>query len=147
MENIAASSWTMILMTVVFAPVLEELLFRGIILKGMLNMKMNPTKAIVVSALIFGLIHGNPWQTTGAFFLGLVLGWVYQKTQSLIIPILLHAFNNGIASLMMIYGNVESFGDFFSVSEWVIFVVGLIILLLFAFLFVKNKFQPSSSAN
>ena len=147
MENISASSWSMILMTVVLAPILEEILFRGIILKGMLNMKINPTKAIAISALIFGLIHGYPWQAAGAFFLGLILGWVYQKTESLIIPILLHAFNNGIASLMMMYGDAENFAQVFSISEWMVFVVGLILLLFFAFLFVKNKIKPASSFN
>lgn len=138
MENITSSAWPMVLMTVIFAPILEELLFRGIIMKGMLNMKVSPAKAIVFSAAIFGLIHGYPWQAVGAFMLGLVLGFVYYKTKSLVLPIMLHAFNNGIASLMISKFEVENFAHLFLVSEFIILIVGIVVLLIFGFLFHKH---------
>lgn len=137
MENISSSTVSMIITTVIFAPILEEILFRGIILKGMLNQGTNPTKAIVISALVFGAIHGYPWQAVGATLLGLVLGWVYCKTNSLVIPILLHAFNNGMASFIITKYDTESFADTFQVSELILFLVGLVLLSVSGYLFSK----------
>ena len=139
MEDMGESTLAMVLTTVIMAPLLEEILFRGIILKGMLNMKMNPKKAIVISALVFGLIHGYPWQATGAFLLGLVLGWVYYKTQSLLIPILLHAFNNGVAALMIDQYNVEDFSGLFQVSQYITLAIGMVLLIGSAILFNNIK--------
>ena len=78
---------------VLIAPILEEIIFRGIILRGLLT-RYSPKYAIVFSALIFGLIHGKPLQIWGAFVTGLILGWIYYKTQSIGTTILLHSFLN-----------------------------------------------------
>ncbi len=80
-------------------PICEEIIFRGVILEGLLK-KYNPTKAIIFSALIFGLIHMQPLQVMGTFFAGLILGWIYVKTQSLWGVIVLHVINNVIAFSM-----------------------------------------------
>lgn len=77
-------------------PVCEEIIFRGVILEGLAK-KYNPTKALIFSALIFGLIHMQPLQVIGAFFAGLILGWIYIKTQSLWVVIALHIINNFVA--------------------------------------------------
>jgi len=81
---------------VLIGPVCEEIFFRGIILEGFAK-KYDPTKAIIFSALIFGLIHLQPLQVIGAFFAGLILGWIYLKTKSLWVVIALHVINNFIA--------------------------------------------------
>jgi len=77
----------------VAAPLLEEVLFRGIVLDGFLK-NYNPTKAIVWSAVIFGLVHLNPYQFIPAFLIGLIMGWIYWKTGSLWLCILIHFINN-----------------------------------------------------
>lgn len=77
-------------------PICEEIIFRGVILKGFLK-HYSPTKAIVFSALIFGVIHFIPLQVVSAFFAGLVLGYIYYKTKSLWIPIIIHILNNVLA--------------------------------------------------
>lgn len=87
-----------ILSAVLLAPILEEVLLRGIILDGFLT-RYSPAKSIVWSAVIFGVMHLNPVQTVGATVLGLVLGWLYYRTQSLWPCIFLHFVNNGIGSL------------------------------------------------
>ncbi|MCP3933238.1 MAG: CPBP family intramembrane metalloprotease [Bacteroidetes bacterium] len=81
---------------VIIGPVCEEIIFRGIILEGFFK-KYKPNKAILFSALIFGLIHFQPLQVIPAFFIGLVLGWIYFKTQSLWVCIGIHVLNNLIA--------------------------------------------------
>lgn len=94
-------------------PVCEEIIFRGVILEGLAK-KYDPTKALIFSALIFGLIHLQPLQVIAAFFAGLILGWIYLKTQSLWIVIALHVINNfaaftfsdlGTASTRTLIGN------------------------------------------
>lgn len=78
------------------APVLEELLFRGVLLKGLLR-NYRPAVAIGQSALLFGLLHLSPAQSISTALLGLLLGWLYYRTQSLGLCIGLHMLNNLLA--------------------------------------------------
>jgi len=81
---------------VIFAPLLEELFCRGIILRGLLH-HTTPAKAIIWSAVMFGVMHMNPWQAIPAFLLGLLMGWIYWKTRSLWAVIFIHFINNGFS--------------------------------------------------
>ena len=91
--------WSSFLLTAVFAPIFEEWLCRGMVLRGLLT-KMKPVWAIVVSALFFALIHLNPWQALNAFIIGVVMGYVYYKTGSLWLTMLIHFVNNGTAVVL-----------------------------------------------
>lgn len=84
-----------LLTRVMAMPVLEELLFRGVILNGLLGSR-RPWVAIGQSALLFGLIHFNPAQSLSAGLAGVLLGWLYYRTRSLGLCIGLHALNNGL---------------------------------------------------
>jgi membrane protease YdiL (CAAX protease family) len=98
-------------------PILEEVLFRGIILEGFLN-RYRPGKAIFWSAFLFGLFHLNPWQFIPAFLIGLLLGYIYLKTRSLFPVIFIHVINNSFSYLMVyIFGeDVLSYRDIFTES-------------------------------
>jgi membrane protease YdiL (CAAX protease family) len=89
------------LSAVVAAPLAEEWLCRGVILKGLLT-HYSPRKAIIWSAVLFGVLHMNPWQAIPAFCLGLAIGWVYWLTRSLWPCIFMHAVNNGLAFLLLL---------------------------------------------
>ena len=78
----------------VLAPMLEEMLFRGIILRSFLR-QYSTRRAIVFSALLFGLAHLNIYQFASASLIGLLFGWLYARTRSLLPCILLHATYNG----------------------------------------------------
>lgn len=91
--------WSSFLLTAIFAPIFEEWLCRGMILRGLLT-KMKPGWAIFISALFFALIHMNPWQALNAFIIGAVMGFVYYKTGSLWLTMLIHFVNNGTAVIM-----------------------------------------------
>ncbi|NAW51079.1 CPBP family intramembrane metalloprotease [Elizabethkingia argentiflava] len=136
-------SWepmALFLMTSFFAPVLEEIIFRGIIQKGMINKGVSPAKSIFISAVIFGLVHANPWQFLGALLIGLIFGYVYFKTKTLLLPILLHAFNNFLSSMLMLYTSEESLATFFKISEIYLLLIGVVIISFFGYLFIyKNK--------
>lgn len=86
-----------IVTVVIAAPILEEILCRGIVLKGLLQ-NYSPQKAIIISAIFFAVIHLNPWQALPAFFGGLFLGWVYYKTQSVFPGMIVHATINAAAT-------------------------------------------------
>jgi uncharacterized protein len=96
-ENPVASITTV----AIAAPILEEILFRGIILHGFLK-NYGASFSIAFSSLLFALIHGNVAQGLGAFLMGLFMGWLYWKTKSLYLPILLHFINNSISCVAML---------------------------------------------
>lgn len=89
-----------VLMLVVLAPIMEEVLFRGILLESVRS-KHSAGRAIVVSALMFGVIHFIPQQVVNAFVIGLILGYIYVRTESLWPVIVIHALNNAMAYVIM----------------------------------------------
>lgn len=95
----------------IFAPVVEEIVFRGAILRILLSLFSRSWHwvAIIFSALIFGAIHLNLAQGLHAFVIGLLLGWMYYRTSSVVPGILLHWINNTVAYLM--FHLMPQFGD------------------------------------
>ena len=79
---------------------MEETLFRGLI-QGSINERDGAAKAILLSALLFGVFHMIPQQAINAFLVGIILGYIYFRTKSLLTVIILHALNNGISYLML----------------------------------------------
>ena len=79
------------------APVCEELVFRGAILRALLHWTPRHWVAIAISAFLFALIHANPAQMPHAFVIGLLLGWLYYRTDSIVPGIVYHWINNSIA--------------------------------------------------
>ena len=86
----------------ILAPLAEEIVFRGAILRSLLDMmsKKNHWVAIMISAAIFGAVHGNSAQFVNALLMGLILGWMYYRTRSLVPGILLHWVNNTVAFVL-----------------------------------------------
>lgn len=138
MESMTNDTATLFLLAVLMAPVFEEIVFRGIIQKGLINKCFRPQKAIWITAILFGLVHMNPWQFVGAVLLGYVLGLVYHKTNSLLLAILLHGFNNLTSTLLIKYSGIESFSEFFNLSEWTILVIGIVLFSISHQMFLKK---------
>ena len=89
------------------APILEEMLFRGAIEGRLLRMWQNPWGAIIVSSLVFGVVHMNPAQIPFAILLGVMFGWLYYRTGSLLPGIIGHVLNNSVAAVnMILYGDI-----------------------------------------
>lgn len=123
--------WLVLISVSIFAPFFEEWLCRGIILRGLID-KTGPAWAIVISAAVFGLIHGNLWQAIPAFFIGCLLGYVYYRTGSLKLTMLMHCVNNTLAvAVSRIPGlqDAEFFADVMSpwayVSAIILFAIAL----------------------
>ena len=99
--------WASLLSVSIFAPLFEEWLCRGLVLRGLMN-KMNPAGAICISAAFFAILHMNPWQAIPAFILGLLFGYVYYRTGSLKLTMLMHCVNNTMAT---IFSRIPAFED------------------------------------
>lgn len=83
----------------ILAPFVEEVVFRGAILRRLLEVMGEKWHwvAILISAILFGCVHGNLPQFVHAVLLGLLLGWMYYRTDSIVPGVVLHWVNNTIA--------------------------------------------------
>lgn len=132
--------WIVLISVSVFAPFFEEWLCRGIILRGLLK-KMKPGWAIVISALVFGLIHMNLWQAIPAFIIGVVLGYVYYKTGSLKLTMLMHCVNNTLSVILSrIPGleDVEFFAEIMSPWTYVPMIIAFAVALACGLLIIRS---------
>ena len=82
------------------APLAEELVFRGAILRSLLKWNSRPWVAIVISAALFSAAHLNPAQIPHTFLIGLLLGWMYWRTDSIVPGVVFHWVNNTVAYVL-----------------------------------------------
>ena len=91
--------WILLIATLmVFAGLFEEMLFRGM-LQNALEDRMDITRAVISTAIIFSLIHFNPYWVVPIAILGVFLGVLAWKSQSIFPSAIVHAVNNGMALL------------------------------------------------
>jgi uncharacterized protein len=106
MDDLFAGGLGVIVLICLIAPMVEEMLFRGIILRSFLR-QYPPGTAIVHSAAIFGLAHLNAYQFIAAFGIGFIFGKLYERTRSLLPGILLHAcYNTAVVIVAPRYGSL-----------------------------------------
>lgn len=124
---------TEVIFTIILAPIAEELMFRGVILRKLSTVSQR--FAIFASALIFGLMHGNFLQTILGFCVGIVLGYAAVKTGSLILPIAGHMFVNAFASssnFVEYFLGEDISGSYFTAAILLFLGIGLICLIIAA---------------
>ena len=122
--DILQSGWGGILAIAIIGPLLQQ---------------YNPTKAILISALLFGVFHINPAQILPAFLIGILLAWTYYKTGSLIPCILMHVLNNSLSVYLSIkYPEAENMDDLINGSPYLVALVGSILLLICTILTMNN---------
>ena len=98
------SSWQVLYMavvTVVMAPVGEEILFRGILFAALRQTK-GRWVAFGVSSVAFGVIHANMLSLVPLIVMAVLLAWVYERTRNLLAPIFVHALFNLTSFLMLL---------------------------------------------
>ena len=127
----------------IMAPLVEELLFRGAIQGYMLRKGMKPLNAILIASAIFGIVHMNPIQIPFAFAIGLIFGWLYYRTGSVVPGIIGHFINNSIACLQMATLTEEEFNT--KTIEWLgvgptyaLFALSLAVM-IGMFLYLKKR--------
>jgi len=120
-----------LLSTIIMAPIVEEIVFRGLVLSR-LKKAMKLWVAIIISSLIFGLLHGQLIWIIYAFALGILMAAVAERTKSVGASVVLHvAFNS-----------VSLFSEYIDFSKGQMIVVGIISLIVcagFLFYIVKKE--------
>jgi membrane protease YdiL (CAAX protease family) len=109
-DNLAA-----LIMGCVLAPVLEEMLFRGIVLRSFLH-QYTRWAAILGSATLFGFVHMNLYQFAVGVVIGVFLGWLYERTRSLVPCIALHASYNTTLTVISLSERGDGAGTFSDLS-------------------------------
>ena len=106
-ESVAGQGFWAIVTALFFAPIFEELIFRGLILESLLR-RHRRLFSVIVSSLLFAIVHFQPSVMFSAFVSGLILGTIYLHTNSIFSTIILHSINNAIA-FSLITLNVDDY--------------------------------------
>ncbi len=137
-QLIGGNIWLSLFVTVILAPLAEELLFRGVTMRK--AQKIMPFMAAnVLQAVLFGIYHMNWIQGVYAFVLGMILGFTAEYFHSVWASILLHAFINGSAEVLSLIPEQVTETAAGTVG---IAVVGIVLLFVAAKLYPKAKKEP-----
>ncbi|REL29219.1 CPBP family intramembrane metalloprotease [Rhodohalobacter sp. SW132] len=99
----------------VVAPIVEEIVFRGILIER-LGRKFGYTSALITSSVFFGFLHVS---FISATIFGLILGILYLKTRSLMLPVLIHMANNAIATFLIFTEESFDFAAWETVTPYI----------------------------
>src|SRR5207249_3736339 len=106
-DALGTNPLTVILVMVLFAPIAEEVIFRGLLF-GALSKRLSTLWTILVTSLLFAAIHLQLAYFFPIFLLGIVCGWARFKSGKLSLPILLHVLNNGISLFILRFYQASS---------------------------------------
>lgn len=132
-----------VLTTCIAPAIFEELLFRGVVLSGF--KEYGKKVAVIVSALIFMLMHGNAEQTIHQFIIGLVIGYIFIESGNLWLGVIVHFFNNFISitelfiltliskGMPNLTEDVETAADAIYMNPWLSLLISLLVSLALAY--------------
>lgn len=118
--------WGAFMKVVVVAPIVEELIFRGVIMHGLMR-NYSKFTAIFFSGLLFALFHLNPWQFPATFVLGMILGWIMIRTRNILLCIGGHAINNLLVLLAITWAQQIKDSPLASLSVFTVLAVSLVL--------------------
>ena len=122
----------------IFGPIMEEICFRGLILEGLLKTRCRPWLAILISALLFALLHGLGANFVTAMLFGILVGWLYWRTGSIIPGIIIHITNNSLTAI-----DISNQTNAFYL---IILVVSLVLLVYGVWWFWKKSINDSATS-
>ena len=139
-QFVGAGFWA-VLTSVFFAPLFEEFIFRGLILESLLR-RHRRLISVLISSMLFAIVHFDPAVMVTAFVSGVILGTIYLHTSSIFSVIILHAINNAVAySIMSLnltsYGYRDMMPD--NVVYFTVYGLSLIICMLGVWLTWRKK--------
>jgi len=145
MDNLKAGSaieWIMIILgAVLFASVSEEILFRGF-LQISLEKKGDITRAVLLSSISWTLFHINPYWAIQIFIMGVIIGFLAWRTNSVYPGIIAHGINNGI-SLLFLNFELEKIIPFYSINDHVhpLILIPLFLLLVWSIRHITEYYK------
>ncbi|MBU3197225.1 CPBP family intramembrane metalloprotease [Clostridium algidicarnis] len=134
--------YLLILEVTLIGPIIEEILFRGIILNGLLK-KYSKANAILFSSILFSIFHGNLPQMFNALFFGILLGLIYIKTKSLYAVTFSHIIAN---TSLYILKELEAFSPIITNSISLV-ILGSLTLTIFIVLYRKSPLYLEGRSN
>lgn len=138
--------WITLLCTVIVGPVAEELFFRKALIDRL--SRFHPTDAILLSALLFGLIHSNLTQFLYAFPIGVLLGIIYWRTKNIRYTILLHMLMNTLGGLLpLLLGSAFATQVFREIGTMLygLAILGLVVVGIVFLIRFRKRFLPIAS--
>jgi len=104
MEDLARAPLPLLMLLIAVGPAIaEELLFRGLIGRGLVA-RWGLVRGVVLTSIFFGIVHVNPGQALAVMPMGVAMHFVYVTTRSMWAPITLHLLFNGVAAVMLKFG-------------------------------------------
>lgn len=131
-----------LIFSVILGPIVEEILFRGILFNR-LNIKLPMTIAILLSSLLFSLLHPNA-AILSSFIFGITMCIIYLLTENILVPITIHMLNNFISMIMGYIVNIDSF---FTTWAMIIIYCLTIISLIYILRFIITGYRKISKKN
>ena len=122
----------------IFGPIMEEICFRGLVLDGLLKTRCRPWLAILISALLFALLHGLGANFVTAMLFGILVGWLYWRTGSIIPGIIIHITNNSLTAI-----DISNQTNTFYL---IILIVGIVLLAYGVWWFWKKPINDSATS-
>ncbi len=102
-----ANNWACAIGIVVVGPLVEEIVFRHCLLRHLVAARLHPIGAVVVTALVFGICHGNWLQGVTASLMGLVLGLLYLRTGDIRLSFPFHVGYNAVGTFLFHHPEIE----------------------------------------
>lgn len=116
--------------------VCEEVFFRGFC-QTSLAARWGTAPAVIISAVMFALLHGNPWYFHLYVMLGLLMGWAYAATGTLVAPIVCHVLNNAWSLLSHYHGMKFPLFKPFGLADSLILLAGIAMSALGAYILYR----------
>lgn len=148
MVNTPASLAINLFTLAVLPALLEEMIYRGYILRTL--RPYGNWFAVIISSLLFSLMHGNLRQIPFAFIVGLVLGLLYVVTDNIWMPIAVHFTNNAISVLMEYFGfslSEENVGVFYALVIYGLVFVGVLAAVVLFSMYKRNVVVPKANTS
>ena len=122
------------------APLAEELVFRGAILRALLHWNSKSWLAVIISAIFFSAAHMNPAQIPHTLLVGILLGWLYYRTNSIVPGVVYHWVNNTVAYVLYnLYPDPNmTLSNLFGSQQTVLMAVGFSLCILIPSLLQLN---------
>lgn len=129
----------------VFAPLMEEFLFRGVIMRSLL--RYGSGFAIVMTSVLFAMLHGNLAQIPFAFTVGLALGYFAYRMDSVWVSVILHSLINGTSVVFELLSRTLGEDRIKMIYFIIIGVVAVLFAVSIAVLFLKRFFRRETPDN
>ena len=130
---LGAEPWLTILLSVILAPILEEVVFRGLV-HSRLKRSMPMLASMIISAWLFGLMHVSIIAVIYASLLGFLLAWVMEKYKSLLAPMLVHFGFNLCAVVLDMFEDIPTL---VCIAARAVSVIGIVVVQMRS----KNKIE------